>query len=452
MEEFFQYLVSLGITSAPDVFPVLVSVLDKSGIDGVRDIAAQCYILSEARSNYPRDDLKSVFKFSVGSSVSGGVRPCAEVECRVNNLYDFATFCALYAQRAYIPNPFEHVYERLNNGFEFASETAVMVFVNQIAGDIAVMFNFKPLLDQGILRINPQVKAFCNEHWEQHVREAETFQQKMKVLDPILIRTLNEHVRFELGRDKTIVVQDPERYTNMETFDFIKFPENLVPYLRRAPHIFSAKEVEKLGIWEAIVVPAVNEVIFQKYSMFKQDAAYLTSYGLEKDIINGLNSYSDEVRSKELFDALVHELPFVSNVTIESLVQLRSREAEAFEVYRDQFSSIIRNLRDKKISAVEAREIVQAEINPHLHKIDQLIKNNETTFTKRAAGMIVFDLGLAISAGVFGNWEGVSKIGGLYTIKDILGAIFRSGAKPPEALNDNYFFLWSVRAKAGTRH
>lgn len=447
MKEFFEYLASIKITSAPDAFPVIASTLEKSGFDALYDIAIQCYVLSETGSNHPKDESRSVFRFSVGDSVSGGVRPCSEIQCRVNNLYDMATFSALYAERVYIPNPFEHVYERIQHGFEFESDTARLVFIDRIAGDISVMFNLNPLIEHDIVRINPQVRAFCDKHWNQHILEAKSFQEKMKKLDPVLIKSLNEYVHFELGKNKTIILHDPHKYTNMEMLGFIKFPENLIPYLSRAPYTFSAAEVESLGMWEAIVIPAINEVIFQKYSMFKQNASYLTSYGLEKDIINGLNSDSEELRSKELFD-LSHELPFISNVTIESLVRLRSQEAEAFAVYRDKLSSVIRNIGSKSIAPKEAQKVIQQEINPHLHKIDQLIRSNADSLNKRATGMIAFDLALVISAGIFGNWGSFSRIGGLYTIKDILGSIFRARTKPKDALNDDFFFLWSVRSKA----
>ena len=102
----------------------------------------------------------------------------------------------------------------------------------------------------------------------------------------------------------------------------------------------------------------------------------------------------------------------------------------------------------KSIAPKEAQAIVQQEINPHLHKIDQLIKSNTDSLNIRATGMIVFDLALVISAGVFGNWENSFRIGGLYTLKDILGTIFHARTKPQDVLNDDYFFLWSIRAKA----
>lgn len=448
MEEFFEYLASIKITSAPDGFPVLASTLKQLGFDALCDITAQCYALSEKGSNHPKDISKSVFKFSVGGSVSGGIRPCSEIQCRINNLYDLATFSALYAERVYIPNPFEHIYERLQHGFEFESDTARLVFIDRIAGDIAVMLNLKPLIDHGIVRINPQVRTFCDKHWNQHILEARSFQGKMKKLDPMLIKSLNEHVHFELRKDKTITLHDPQKYTNMEMLGFIKFPENLIPYLPRAPYTFSAAEVESSGMWGAVVIPAINEVIFQKYSMFKQDASYLTSYGLEKDVINGLNSDSDELRSKELFDALSHELPFISNVTIESLVRLRFQEAESFGVYRDKLSSIIRDIGNRNIAPKEAQKVIQHEINPHLHKIDQLIRTHADSLNRRATGMIAFDLALVISAGIFGNWGSSSGIGGLYTMKDIFGTIFHVRTKPKDAMNDDYFFLWAVRSKA----
>lgn len=448
MKEFFEYLASIGITAAPDTFSILGRTLEQSGLDAICDIAAQCYVLSETASNYPKDTLTSVFQFSVGSSVSGGVRPCSEIACRVNNLYDLAIFSALYAERVYIPNPFEHLYGHLQRGFEFDSDTARVAFVNQIAGDIVVMFNLKPLIEGGIVRINPQFRSFCKEHWGEHVIEAKTFQKKMGVLDPRLIKLLNEHVRFEMKKDKTILLHDPQKYTNLEVLGFIKFPENLTSYLGRAPYIFSPNEVEALGIWQALVIPAVNEVVFQKYSMFKQNASYLTSYGLEKDIIDGLSSHTEERRSKELFDALIHELPFVSNVTIESLMQLRREENEVFEIYRDKLSEIIRNIGDRKIGPREAREIIQDEINPQLHKIDQVIKSHSASLNTRAAGMIIFDVVMSISAGIFGDWRTSSGLGGLYALKDILGTIFSARTKPLSAVNEDLFFLWSVRNKA----
>src|SRR3989338_4001732 len=156
MKEFYEYLQSIGIIDPPDV----TEVIQKLPIQKVIEISVKCYGLTEVSTNKCLESTEmsarkiidsSIFNFSAGSSIGGGIRPCSCMDCRIENVHKLATFAALYADKVIIPNPFEHIYYNLSSDFNFKNNEQWNFFVNRLIGDIVVMLNLKPLINKGLL-------------------------------------------------------------------------------------------------------------------------------------------------------------------------------------------------------------------------------------------------------------------------------------------------------------
>ena len=85
MDEFFEYLKIIGIGAPSDAPRVLLNHTSQE----VFEIATRCYSLTERPSPVPGE---GAFNFTVNSTISGGIYPCSDHNCRRYNAYNLASF------------------------------------------------------------------------------------------------------------------------------------------------------------------------------------------------------------------------------------------------------------------------------------------------------------------------------------------------------------------------
>lgn len=436
MGEFYEYLHSLHINESPDVF----EIIPKLPFEKIIEIAIQCYTLTETKAR-PTKDL-SVFDFSASSSISGGIYPCSEIDCRLKNVYELAAFSALYADKVLIPNPFEHIYHHLTSDFNFANQEQLYIFCNRLMGDIVIMLNLRPLVDGGILYINPQLGSFCKECWTRNLKEQKALIDEFHKLETRIVTDLNKNIKFVLDTNKTIVAQGTPNYLGSEVFRFVVLPKVLKAFRKSIPHTFSPTEVETLRLWEPFVTPVIEDLILQKFSMIDLNTAYLTNRGIEADIINNLEENAERSKEKAIIDGMAHKLPFIENATLSSLVKVRQHEAESFAVYRDVVKNTIQETKDETNAAI-IKSIVEDKINPELHKLDQIIKNHKDDFQKQGRKDLFFN-SLLLITGFFSNSNSALIEGTSALLKDLLKDYSDAKQVPTRVKNSDYYFLWKL--------
>jgi hypothetical protein len=188
--------------------------------------------------------------------------------------------------------------------------------------------------------------------------------------------------------------------------------------------------------------------------MLNFDAAYITNRKLETDIISYLSEIPEEqLKSKAIIDGLVHRLPFLQNASLDSLVNVRHKESEAFEVYRDAVTEIIKDIKDE-IDSKKIKIIIAENIEPKLHKIDQILKNHKDEFTNNGKQKVVFN-SILFTAGLFVNQftgmdlKTILGLGGAYKLGKIYSDFSMAKKIPNQVKNSDYYFLWKL--DKGTR-
>lgn len=444
MQDFYNFLRELGIIDAPDVF----EVIRKMKHEEVTELAKQCYLLTEKR---PHIVSPSLFNFSVNSSIPGGMHRCAEINCRLNTSHAFSIFSAMYAETVYLPNFFEHIYHNLTDGFDFENEDQYLNFEKRLAGDIVLMFNLRPLFEAGILRINPQLGAYCNGCLQKKREDEEKLNNQFSHIEEEIIPLLAEKVKLTLGSDGALFLGDPDNYLNSEVLKFSIVPKELKKYVKKYRYTLSSEDALKLKpLWAYFLNPIFNDLAVQKFTTNSLDLNYLTDKKLEAEIIDRMAQSDTKLMPKNLLvKEVIQELPFIENISLESLVKLRAKEHESFIVYRDNIRLAIKEVQNLA-TPYEAKQIVDDVINPAINKIDQIIKNNRNSFIKQGVKKIAYN-SLILSAGLFADkFSGIdmSKILGAlgaYKGTEIFGDFSNSTKKPEAVLNNNYYFLWKIK-------
>lgn len=444
MEVFFEYLKSLNIHTPTDVF----DVLEKMEPEKIIELAFRCYELTEYSE--PEKINNGIFNFSAGTAISGGIYPCSDIQCRLENVYELSVFAALYADKVLIPNYFEYMHDfepKFKNVDQFSN------FVNKLAGDLVLMLDLKPLILERIICLNPAMRWSCESCRAKNQIKEKELQKILKKVEQKIISDVAENVRFTLDREQSIVISGTPGYVATEVLKLIVLPPKLKKYIKQAPYIFNKNEVKILGLQELLISPIFNDLIVQKYSMQMYEVAYLTKHKLEARIISEINKTKEtEVAENAMLQGFTHEIPFVQNASISKLLQLRKSEEGAFAIYRDAVRKTIFDLRSEKDPS-KIQELVQERILPEIRKIDRIIITHGEDLSEKIKGRAILDT-MVITGGLlanklFGLDAGaiVAAVGGVSTLRDLSPDVLSLPRVPVEAKMNEYYFLWKLKNK-----
>lgn len=391
------------------------------------------------------------FSFVSNSQMSGGRVYCRHFACRFSAAENLAYNAALYADHIYLQNPFERYtrIEHFDNDHKY-----------DLANDIFLLFLFKPLIEKGIVSYcNPEVH-FCEECYQNFKAKFDpSYERKLKKTENELNRIVTDNVKFK--------VIDSNGIPALELSNIKGFSDHDIVYtFRKTPKIVKDKykknrairltkeEIKKSKAYQILTQSVLDDFYYQDYYSKLYDASILTNRTVDFELTNAINL----VNNSQLQFDLNHELPFMQNIPLKKLIELRKKEGEAFEVYRDSVSKAIKES-EKQIypNRLKKKEIYNDIIRPELNKIDLTIKNSK----KLLFGNIKQDLllgtsfiGIGLATGFMPNNIGqiVSTIGGIKFADQFVSNVRKYLSKPQEVRNNPYYFLWNVRriAEKGT--
>ncbi|MCX6039004.1 MAG: hypothetical protein NTW99_14200 [Chloroflexi bacterium] len=157
------------------------------------------------------------------------------------------------------------------------------------------------------------------------------------------------------------------------------------------------------------------------------------------------------LRSRALIDGFSHDIPYISNVPINKLIELRQKEGEAFEVYRDALNRALMQIDDSSVP--RARQVFSDTVLPELHKINNAIKNSRKLLKRSIAQELLLGAGF-IGIGLFSGLvpatfgECLAAVGGYSFITGIANEIKNLATEPPEIRENSYYFLWKIQKQS----
>lgn len=439
MKSFFEYLEKNDLEDPSNV----IKKISKLPLIEVVEILGNCYYL--VNSNRPNLITKNIFDFSANTSLSGGTYPCSCIECRIEKVHNLSVFASLYADTVLIPNFFEYFYH-LN--FNFENQEQELYFRNRIIGDIIVYLYFKPLIEIGIIQVNPTEIIACKNCLSKLLKEEKKLNEEFDLIKEKLESKLIKKINFILDTPFSIIMQSDNNYINHEVIRFAILPNELNKYVKKIPYKFSAKEIKKLDLIELILEPTFNDLMLQKYSINAYKLSYLTDKKIDSEIIEAVNS-EDKNYNNLIVNGLVHSLPFFNGVNIKKVLKIRNEENNVFESYRYATRNVIReveSINNKKLF----KEAMEDILVPEITKIENTINNNKKYFRKKANSKIIFTT-IAMSIGIVGNKIGIDdqiiKIFAPFAVKNICDDLISASNIPIEVRNNNYYFLWKIKNK-----
>lgn len=388
-------------------------------------------------------DSGSRFNFSVDSTLNGGSFPCGDLCCRENNIARLARFAVQYSDKVLIKSPIECAF----------SEHDDLVDVEELAFGIYLTMRLERTVKAGYVGFSDGYIPLCEKCLADQLKRGDETKEALRGVWNQLVDDFCQTTTCVLipcnEKGFYVAIHGMDAYGSHEEIDvgFVKAPQIYIDVLSQRGRTILSKDEVIRGDLASLLIPVLSDCYSALVNPVIQAGSYLTTRSAQVEILNRLSiSTSNDSRTPERFFQINCNLPFAENASLDSLIDFRKRNEEAFFIFRDQISQ---NVCLVLGSEREANEFRREVVEPELHKIDFLMKNSRQRIIT-AAGVEAL---IGVAGFSIGQYCGMD-LGGAASIAGCLGA----GALSQNALNfatkdkakDNpMYFLWQLEKRTG---
>lgn len=391
------------------------------------------------------------FSFVANSSLSGGTHPCSASECRNKRLDQLASFAALYADEVYIQNPFENI---LLGGSRPIRERERQ----EVLSGIQNYFYLRPLIEKGIIKYATINVNFCEQHSDKIAKPlAESISKKQEKL----VESLDTYLK-----QRCTVTFDYTAGNKLKPFFEITGPEDIIehgsvylhayepisdifsPFMKKdGPYILSPEEIQSSCVLHQIIGPIVNDLSTQEWHSALNGTSYLCDNKTHIKVASKINSKAYAANSDVFEQSLKHYLPAIYSKDPSAILDLRTKEEEAFAVYRDNLNRFMQD--SASWSQDEVSKIFRDQLLPEINLIDKKVKDWKSNAREGIAQKLLF--GTATAS--FGLYEGllpsnigeiVTAVGGATAVAGTLMEYNKTLKEKQEARKNDFYFLWQA--------
>lgn len=448
-KELFKLLSKKGIDSGPAAF----SVVDTLTYEEAFHLAMDCF---ESITSCAPTDNNKLFRFAPISSISGGKSPCNSVSCRLEAAYSLSLIGVLYADHIVLPNFFDYIYYMVYADRKIPeTEEEMAQFAYNLASDIAVYYQYRPLFEAGIASINNTMLPMCVDCHNRHIKESQAFQEDLEGVLKSVESIVKKKVRFIFDEFDYITIENDDNYLGGELGWGArkKLLKEMQKHSSQLPYLLSDRDVRKFGLRDKIITDSINDILEYDYYPDLKSCTYLTNRQLDIDLIEKTKKHSKSAKLTNKFP-VYHEVPYLEDIVLEDLVAFRMSNTESFQVYRDAVTELI-----KKDSEEEAKIYFRETVSPAINTIENAIAANKEHFRGRAGKKVTIRSVVALAGIATTNLLGlpietalsVAGTTGFLTSSDIIEDIKSTNETPTEARTNSFYFLWGIKQKHTTK-
>lgn len=385
-------------------------------------------------------------QFTPSFEFTGDSSTCQNPECIEITATNLLRFSCLYSDKIFIWSPFE---KHLVDG----SISKFQKFC--IANDIRTILIYKEVILAGFIEI---VKFdsfhFCSDCYSQYVEQHHTSYDNLR--NELFKRVKNlykEKCQYFIGDNigngfgSLNVETKEEKYLIHKPitsqFEITSSPHLLKAVKRKSKRIYR-NELEKFEGFTGHIDSIVSKIINQNFLSEVTNSHFLTNNEVDMEIVSNFNQQIDNKKHFDLQNSLSHSLPFLNDLPVSAIIELREKDGESFKNYRYEIQHLYKNAND--LNQSELKEYFSDIIRPKLNSIDLTIN----TFKKTRRKSIIHNAvaaGAYLYAGSFGLFEStfansLSALGGFNHGVKFQNNILNS--EPKEIRNEKFYFLWKL--------
>jgi hypothetical protein len=435
--------------------------ISRLSVGRLLDLSSEAAQLTSPDFERPADNR---YAHAASLALGGGATPCETLTCRQKRVDGLARFAALYSDRVYIHN-FVSDYA---NHVERSDDLDVAGLRSSFADDLKLLAHIRPLIDAGRIVPLAMPSGKCP-----HCTVEDSYGADAASRSQTVARSLEQRYLT----DVTVTLQKlPEGELDLNWDG----PEELLEHggggstLECLPEAMEADEslraslddgetivltqaqVRLLGEHSSFVASVLRSISFEISVSQTLNASFLTDRALEVEVLNAISSDADIASRNRIVERYLTALvPFVADVPVARLLDLREREEESFVSFRRALNHAIDEYRRQgsTFREVDARALYGDVLAPQLATLDQKVQ----TAKRGLAAQIARDVAgwtAAISFGIYAGWvpAGIAAAAATLGLAKVGASLLSDGLKARErdatVRNEEYYFLWKVQGAA----
>lgn len=404
------------------------------------------------------------YNFAINGELGGqDYGGCSGIDCRLERVNELNRFASLWADKVYIHSYFDK-HKIMSEGEQASKDPrAEASFRESYAGHLKCFNKLKPLVEKGIVEVIGG-HGVCPTCYAEKTYEIDDIRDVLSKHVEELAGRYRENIHGVLLRDKeseelglyTVALKVPEDIDRHGEAMWLgpRIPKRLEKKLITGGKeiVLSKRELKEIRIPESRIMQLVNSVLFSQVlaKAHGLDTSFCTNSHLEVKLMNYIsNSEKDIDRNQVLQRELACELPILTGIPLEYLLEIREKNHEAFLVYRDAIKAVINDYLSQDLNNEEVKELYGDVILPKINSLNSEIK----VIKERARRNLRLDIIVLVTFGTFGLLSNTLTAqipflaaSGLSAL-EIARNIYNSIGTPDKIKRNDFYFLWKLSRK-----
>lgn len=389
-------------------------------------------------------------KFLSSKELSGHPFPCSDLDCRIRNIEELCYFSALYSDEVWIVNPFEKYLHFENIGTNVHQ---------QIIEDLIILYSYRPLIENNIIKFTDSKIHFCRDCFHNYLQiSPEKFNKKIEDFYnfsyDLFLNNISCNIKKNIGSGATINLKSSisgllcQNGLVLNTFDARKLPKVLKDSYKQNKKIVSKTKLEKSGLINYILDNYFNDYILQELFYNINGTTFLSNRELDKVLFSYLNKNYKNSKIENINKGIKFTMPFINNCSLDSIMNIRINEGDAFLNYRNSMNNLISS--KKELTDSELKDFVNDEINHQLVKIEAIIrKNKKHLVSEFGKNILLGSLAVAVSTftGVFPDSlkNAILNMGMFQSGKEFIENAKKLIFSEYNHKENNYYFIYKIQ-------
>jgi len=393
-------------------------------------------------------------------SLGGGTEPCANLECRLRHIDQLIPFAAFYSDRVYIHNFLSNHEHEPHSGYVPSLAERRYTLLD----DLQIIQRIRPLIEAGLIIPVTSTGEVCNQCIalgafggdadKRFARERRRLARRFFAEMSVAVEYRDGEWDIHCDAPEDLLEHGGMIISHGEPPEAIRTMPRILERALNGEHVELSRGVRRqLRQHDDAASDVFGSVVFEMAVSQVLGTSYLSDTRLPIDVLSAISGDADLARRNSLVQKhLTSLVPFLGDVSPESVIKLRQRENESFLTYRQALNRAIDDVRAQRADFTErdARAIYSDVMAPELARLDRAVKTARRDVVKDTARS-VGGWSAAIS---FGMYTGLlpaqlllaaKALGLTKVLADIGGAAGKLISREDAIQKEDLFFLWKVR-------